>query len=199
MPYHNNIPAATDRINASQPSLLENFQEIQNALAINHVTFNVANVGKHEKVVFPNLGAAPANEPPVFLNTEIGLYNCINAITTIPEIYLRRNNAATGYPMTAKVCVAAANPSTGWTYLPSGIVMKWGKTQTALIGGSYSVTVDLSAIGPNYTVEPYAQLTLNTLAAGNPTLHYDFPIAQQLRIMSDNIVEVVSWLTIGIV
>ena len=152
MPYRNDIPQATDRINASQPQLLINFQELQTIFGINHVNYTTLGAGKHNIVEFPNLGAAPANEPPPFLANEIGLYNCTNATTTIPEIYLRRNASATGYPITAKSWIAPGVDTHGWTYLPSGLLIKFGQRNQ----NAASITITFA--GPAFVGFPYVTL-----------------------------------------
>ena len=98
MPYQNNIPLATDRLNDSQAAILGNFQQLAVDFAVNHSGYGTPNAGKHDRVVFPNLAAQPV---VAFTPTELGMYNFTNPITGVPEIYVRRAAALAGYPITA--------------------------------------------------------------------------------------------------
>lgn len=162
MPYNQNIPAATDTLNVSQVDIQGNFQELYVDFGRNHVNFDglvVADRGKHSFVTYPSLGNAPANEPAVIGATEMGMYNLVNATTGLNEIYIRRGAAATGYPLTAKSLAATR----GFTYLPSGLVLKFGFGTAA--GGVLAVNLNLT--GPAFAgaIAPFVTIGLNTNAA----------------------------------
>ena len=168
MPYNNAIPAATDRINASQPQILTNFQEIQNIIGVNHVTFNglAPNIGKHEKVVFPLFATAPVVQPPAFAIGDIGLYNYQNAATSpTPELYIRRNAAVTGLPITINNWVIPGAGTNCWTYLPSGLLIKWGQRNQS------GVSVIVTFAGPMFAQLPYVTLSLIDPLAGGVSVH----------------------------
>ena len=120
MPYTNNIPFAAQRFKDSEPLIRDNFVEIQNALVVNHGDFGIPNVGKHLFLQMPVQGAGPVTNA-----TEMGLYTK-TGITTNPEMFIRRESNGAEIEFTGAL---AAN--TGWTRLPSGILLKWGRLAVA--------------------------------------------------------------------
>lgn len=132
-PYNNNIPQPNDQLSVSQGDLLTNFQAIANFLNENHVDFAQADAGKHKWVTFPRQPAVPA-----IFGTDTALFNMVPAapapLTGISETFVHKfvaaGTLAIDIPFTASV-LSYSNPlpaqeSYGWTYLPSGIILKWG-------------------------------------------------------------------------
>jgi len=119
MAYNQNIPQPTDLLAISQADLLNNFIALQTLIDVNHVDFASGDEGKHKFVTMPVQGAAPA-----FAGGEVGLYNKLPAapfpLTGQNELFINKSNG-TNIPFTA-----SAQASPGWTYLPSGILIKWG-------------------------------------------------------------------------
>lgn len=181
MAYTQNIPTASQRQKDSQPLIQANFQGIKTLIDVNHVTFDdpSGNQGKHKFVTFPLQSSVPA-----ISTNEMVLFEKIPAapfpLTAVPELFLKRNIVAgSELPITASgfgVPTSVANQ--GWTYLPSGILLKYGKS--TLSASSPGVkTVDLSVIGPAYTSAIYSvsltylttgvtSLPLKQTGAGNP-------------------------------
>lgn len=126
MAYNANIPQATDQLSQSQADLLANFQALQVLIDVNHVDFASADQGKHKWITWPVQGSAPS-----FNSGEIGAYSLLSSVTTINELYLNKlvsGSTAVQVPMTASILSTNAAPSNlsfGWTYLPSGILIKW--------------------------------------------------------------------------
>lgn len=147
MPYYGNVPQANQRISATQAPILANFTEIGTAFNRNHQTLGTANSGNHTVVKYLQQGA----EPAAFNATDAGLYN-LNYLGN-PEIYVRKGVAATGIPMTAGTLV-----NNGFSYLPSGMLIRYGMLQT---GAGGTVTVDFTAIPgePQFTNQPYVSAT----------------------------------------
>ncbi len=126
MPYQQNIPASTDQLSVSQGDIQGNFQNVKSLIDANHVTFNALGAGKHFKVSLP--AQSPA---PTFDAGEVGLYSFLNPTTAKNELYINKTNQATvkQIPATASVLSITAAPGSGtagWTYLPSGILLRWG-------------------------------------------------------------------------
>lgn len=148
MAYQNTIPQPTDKLKDSQADLLANFQAIQTLIEVNHATFGDANEGKHTFVTFPVQGSAPS-----FAAGEEGLYNQAYATTTKNELFVHKQSvdALTEVPCTASILsnTAVASCDSGWSYLPSGLLIKWG----GLTAATASVTVDFQSLsgGPTYT------------------------------------------------
>jgi len=123
MAYKNNIPQATDAISQSQSDILNNFAAIQTLIDVDHVDFANPNQGQHNKVTFPVQGSAPMPTAG-----SIYLYNLASTLTSNNELFIANSSGSTT-PITASQQVTSNN---GWTYLPSGVLMKWGKgTATA--------------------------------------------------------------------
>lgn len=144
MAYNNAIPAANDQLSQSQLDILNNFIEIQNAFNTDHVVFNDPSQGKHAKVRMPVQGA-----PPALTVGEGALWNQLYAKTGKNEAHIRKQNQAgdVSIPFTASVLsdtAAPANLSAGWTYLPSGIILKWGGIPSTPGG----ITTDLNVALP---------------------------------------------------
>ena len=123
MAYKNNIPQPTDALSQSQADILNNFAAIQTLIDIDHVDFANSNQGQHNKVTFPVQGSAPS-----FAAGSVGLYNFLSPVTSVNELFLVKSSGAT-VSLTSSQQVTNNN---GWAYLPSGVLMKWGKgTATA--------------------------------------------------------------------
>lgn len=153
MPYNPNIPGATDLLSTSQPQIQGNFQILQNIFDINHVDYNAGgDAGKHIYVELPIAGGNPI--PPIaFPAAEIAVYAATNATTTKNELYVNKTNQATvvQVPMTASILSTNSNPGlnvTGWTYLPSGILLKWGN---GTANGNTAFTFPVAATIPVFT------------------------------------------------
>ena len=118
MPYSQNIPQATDQLSQSQGDLLGNFQALYVFLNINHVDFASGDQGKHKYVEFPVQLASP---PAVFPATEIALYSFLDPVTGVNQLYLN-NSAGNQIPIDE-----AGLAFNGYSYLPSGLIMKWAQ------------------------------------------------------------------------
>ena len=129
MAYDPTIPKATDLLSQSQSDILANFDAINMWVDVDHAGFGSPVEGKHNKVSFPVQPPFPA-PPPAFLAGEIGLYSLLNSLTTKNELYVANSSTPTvRTPMTASLLSLTPNPGSnvdGWTYLPSGLLIKWG-------------------------------------------------------------------------
>jgi len=148
--YYPAIPAATEDQDQTQPQILANFTGINNWTAVNHYNFADANSGKHKFVTMPDQAATP----PVgaFSAGEVGLYASAYTPTSKNELWVNKTNQATvtQIPATASslsILSAPGSNTTGWSMLPSGILIKWGR---ALPSGVttivYDSTVPFSAV-----------------------------------------------------
>jgi len=140
MPYNANIPQAGNKLRNSQLDLLNNFQAIDAGFSFNHVDLNLADAGKHKLLTMPR---QTLPQPAVNnLGTDLLMYVAEDVSaggTGLSELYLKRDTdlATTGTPFTAKVTMAGG--ASGWTYLPSGLLVVWGRTATVAIPGIGSV------------------------------------------------------------
>lgn len=147
MAYNNAIPQPTDKISASQSQILNNFAALATAFQLNHGAFDGPTQGQHKWLQMPDNVAAPA----AFNATDLGLLNAVSALTSGQELHLRRGiDATNGIPITA-----ADKAFPGWTYLPSGLIVKWGSQS---FSGSGTNTITYTAIDP--TSAPFSTATL---------------------------------------
>lgn len=141
-----NTPLFGQKVNNTQSPIRQNFVEIDQLIAVDHATFGDVNQGQHNKVSMPDQGIAP-----VFPANNLGLYAQLptaNPLTGVNELYVRKEDN-TRVPITA-----SGQAQTGWTYLPSGILMKWGVANT--IAGQttvvFPVAGNIPVFGAIYTV-----------------------------------------------
>jgi hypothetical protein len=144
MAYQPNIPLATDQLSQSQSDLQGNFQAIKALVDVNHVDFtDGVDMGKHKWINFPVQTGLPGSS---FAAGEVGLYNQLptaNPLTTVNELWINKQTTggAVQIPLTASVLSYNPSPSSlssGWSYLPSGILLKWGQSTdpAQLVGNS---------------------------------------------------------------
>lgn len=128
-PYNNLIPQPTDQLSVSQGQILTNFGSIKSLVDIDHVDFANNDAGKHNKSSYVTQSPAPT-----FAATEVGIYNFVYPTTTKNEGYVHKQTSASTaeIPFTASILSTSlpAILSAGWTYLPSGILLKWGSSTT---------------------------------------------------------------------
>lgn len=163
----NNVPQPGQTLASSQTPIQTNFSTIATAFAIDHVDYNIAGQGFHNKVTFPSQGT-----PPVFSNPQIGIYNAVG-ITTVNELFIVKGSG-TAIPITATVNDGAGSfLSSGYYYLPSGLLVKYGSFTNASINPNTQVTVQKSfpvgATIPVFSSIYSVQLTLgNNENPGQP-------------------------------
>lgn len=133
--YTPNIPQPSDDPSVSQNQILENFQTLDTAFSQDHGAYNSATEGLHHQVTFP-VGPL-AGQPFTYLAGEIGLQSLDQAPTSRPDIWLTRG-AGTAFPATG-YSTGGTNVANGWTYLPSGVLLAWGRA-TIPAPGSLTVT-----------------------------------------------------------
>lgn len=162
MAYQNDIPKATDRLKDSQSDIQDNFAELETYLEINHVEFGNANQGKHKWVTFPAQTVAPT-----FASGEEGLYNLPfnNNTSVLNELFVHKQTSTgtSDIPFTASILSQNATPASlaaGWSYLPSGLLVKWGSAS-----GNGTTTVNLPGTDPAFNT--IFNVLLTPFAAGS--------------------------------
>ena len=154
-----NIPQANQTLAITQPLILNNFNAINTAFAVDHVNFNDPGQGKHNKITFPVQAVVP-----VFAASDLGLFSFLNATTTKNELNVYKANNA-GYvnvPFTASILSNSApiQNGSGWSYLPSGLIIQWG---TVSVGITLNNTITLAV---NFPI-PFPTAVLNVQATQN--------------------------------
>lgn len=123
MAYNNNTPLASQRIKDTQQPIRDNFAELDTYTAVNHEALNSASAGKHKFLNLTVQGGAPANGA-----TDISLFNMVSTLSGVRELFYAKGAGAS-------VEITAGNGGgSGWTKLPSGIIVQWG--QGSVIGNA---------------------------------------------------------------
>lgn len=123
MPYTYNIPQATDQLSVSQGQILANFTSLGaiagNANVASSTLNNLAGFN------FVSLANQVALDPTLDA-THMAIYAKNSANTGQEEMWIARQTGATGIsPIEFTSCLRNSN---GWTYLPSGIILQWGRS-----------------------------------------------------------------------
>lgn len=194
MPYNQNIPQSTDALNQSQPQLLANFQAIDTLINVNHVDFDdpSGDQGKHKWVSFPIQASNPATGA-----AEVALFSRTSAITGANELCYRPSSSGTISEFTS-----SGQAASGWTRLPSGILLKWGNFAT--IPGAQTNSFPVAANIPVFS--SIFQVIISTKIAGasdtyvllNSFTTADMTVTSTARTTTANAVSGYTYLAIGI-
>lgn len=137
MAYNNLIPQPLDDPSNSQAQILANFAGIKTLVDIDHATFDTPKQGFHNKITLPVQAPMPA------LAANNGFFNFLHPATAKNQTYSHNQLFAgtADVPMTASILssAAAVQGMSGWTYLPSGIIMRWDVQ--AVIAGAQTITL----------------------------------------------------------
>jgi hypothetical protein len=118
MAYSPNIPLANEKLSQSQPNILNNFAAIANVLNPDNGTIKLP-------IQIAAQGTAAG---------QISLYSKTgNGVPAVQSLFWREANNGPEHDMAS--CMPAAN---GWTILPSGKMIQWGK---ANVGGASTVAL----------------------------------------------------------
>lgn len=130
------VPQDNQQKNVSQPIMQDNFQAINELITQNHVGFNTADFGKHNAVQMPVQSGMQFSVPSgiTLLAGETLMYNLAYTVSNQNETWLTVNSSNGAYqiPFTASIFGRNGTPpnvstvGSGWCYLPSGLIMKWG-------------------------------------------------------------------------
>ena len=156
MAYQSGIPEATDRKNASQSAIKDNFGAIKTAFETNHGAFNGALEGKHKWASFPDQTSAPTTAA-----SELAVYSKVSTLGALGSaLHLRKESDGSEIDFTSATLAA-----TGWCRLPCGLIMKWGLTTAT---GATTITYPVAATTPVFATAVYCvQLTPYGAAAAN--------------------------------
>lgn len=128
MTYNAGIPNANDFISNSQQQIKDNFGQLNTQFGIDHVAFNTGSgngTGLHKKVTLEVVvdPAADANDI-ILYNKQVGY----TGPTTRNELFMRQSSANGSTVIQLSDLFQAINSGTnGSTFLPGGLVIKWGQ------------------------------------------------------------------------
>lgn len=136
--YTTNIPQSSQTIKSTTSLIRANFDNLAAGLSNDHADINDPTSGTrltHDKVRLNVQGAAPSTTA-----TQIALYskNVLASAVNYPELFLRRENNGTEIqfttgglsPLLGGDYVNPLVDSTGYTFLPGGLVYYWGIVTT---------------------------------------------------------------------
>lgn len=138
----NQVPDPNQTLAQTNAPIKQNFSTIDTGFSVDHVTFGAVGVGKHKQVTLPDVTASV----PAFAAGEMGLFNQNAVPTSRPDIWMARGVAA-AIPITGYNFNNTATDGRGWTYLPSGLKMIWGKSSIVGAGSTTTITFNNSAQG----------------------------------------------------
>jgi len=159
MPFLPNIPLATDQLSVSQGNILNNFT-ILGAIAGNATTGSASiNTVPGLGFNFLNFANQVAFVPSFNGNNGLWVGNFAHDATTTTELWAQYNQGTGGtagqyqYPISASTLslkpvntVANPAPNFGWTYLSSGMIIKFGNATAGT-----PVNIDTASGGPAFT------------------------------------------------
>lgn len=163
MAYLSNIPQPTDQLSSSQTQILANFTAIGTILNPDSGAVNLV-----QQLADPALPATT-----ISLNSKALPGAPIPAIAAVPEggpeIYINRTDGVNTFhlPITASECSAVA----GYAYLPSGVILKWGRataTHNADSSTAYAAGNDI----PVFAAVLSVQLTLLNGIGNNSSIYW---------------------------
>jgi hypothetical protein len=200
------LPNSGQNLDETRDPIRANFQNISDQFAIDHVPYNTTNNGFHNKVTMPDQSSAF----PTFPLGMNGIYSAVGD-TLVNETWIHKQRPSTtiDIPFTSSILSTVQNPavrSSGWTYLPSGILLKWGN-----LNGFGTTQIQVNDIGgePDFAGVIQIFLTPEANTAGDtnqavslkgnwniPTNNY-FEVFCSQRTITGAAFCGVSWLAIG--
>jgi len=199
-----NVPLAGQTLAQTRDPIANNFSTINNAFLVDHVEYNISGQGKHNQVTFPpHTGSVP------HVAGEIILFNQNTSLTGVPDIWMQRGSVAlsTSNPIPITGSMQATN---GWTYLPSGIFIKWGTssvTRNTLSTITFPTGSNIPAFALNGVFSMQASQTfgagpstgdLNTAVSVGNVTNLNFQLfARAIGLPSGSSVNIF-WMAIGI-
>ncbi len=184
--FNNAIPQANDFIDESQGDLLNNNIALNGIFSRNHVPFiNTTNgQGRHTFVEMVNTIGNVIPVPPAGLQNNSGTVYTKKAFT-VSDLYYTNDNTLNEYKLTNVVTIADNNrfpyfgtntnltlapvsaPGNagfgGWTFLPGGLIMQYGKVTNPTNG--QTITFPLA-----FTVSPPFSIQLTSVVDDNSTI-----------------------------
>lgn len=154
MAYDQNIPKPGDILKTSQAQLLANFQSIQTLVAVNHGNFDSSVQGKHTFIQFPVQGGDPATGLG-----EVALYSKNGATSTVPELAFERQSNGSISVFTEGGQINEGDMPNGYTRLPSGFLIKWGRVVIPAGGNSRPDTITILPTNPVFTNVYHAEIS----------------------------------------
>lgn len=160
--YLPTIPQANDVISVSQGQLLTNFQQIDDGMGLgisnDHVSLTnatAANRGHHAQVRFVEVA------DPTTAVSQLALY--AKDVAGSPRLFIREQSSGTIYQLNAGT---PSNATIGHSWLPGGLLIKWGSFTTA-VSILQTLTYATGATIPAFSAAPYSFQAMVESPAGS--------------------------------
>lgn len=161
------LPNAGQTLGNSRSDIRGNFDTINTAFSVDHVEYALGDQGKHNRVTLPNQAAGSGVATGA---TEGMVYSRQGVNSGTTELFYKRQSIAAGtdgIPFTESIETTSPGADTdGWTYLPSGILMKWGVRNATFGGTTYNLNGG-GSLGPNFTQIMSVQATVQIAGSTN--------------------------------
>lgn len=158
MVYNPNIPAAGDALSVSQGQIQTNFSDANTYFSVNHEAFDaVSNNGKHKSVVMT------VQTNPTVAATDAAMFTKAGTYNTNPQVFLRQGATNTIFNATE-----SSLGTTGWAYLPNGLLIKWGESQPSGVA-PYLFSYPVAATIPVFTT--IYRVMMSTGCTGSATFY----------------------------
>lgn len=189
MAYNPNIPQPGDKIKDSQAQILANFQALAPLIDGEIPT---------DFLILPEQGAAPSTGA-----NQMGVYTKQGSFSSASELFVRRESDGAELNVTQ-----SSLGSNGWSFLPSGLLIKWGSANVTGSGAGHTATITfpaggtIPAFGTIYNVQVSARSTapanIQVLLNGAPgTASFSVQVSNSTG--SANATATVYYFAIGIV
>ncbi|CAB4121128.1 hypothetical protein UFOVP9_10 [uncultured Caudovirales phage] len=159
-------PNVADAMNTTTTTIRSNFQAINELVAVNHVTFNSSDVGKHNFVSLEFQDPVPAVQ-----SQQLTMYCAATGSPNPAEIFYTYPSSLTTNNLVEQLTdqtvpstgtgTSFGNSSQGYCTFPSGVKIRWGQQKT---------TNDSGGAGPfSFTSGTPAYTTYLQCSATSPT------------------------------
>ena len=142
MSYTTDVPVSGDSLNSSRDRIRTNFQLIAQVEAVNHIAFGDSGQGKHKFLQMPEQASAPTTAV-----NEGGFYAKVGTNPAETNLFFRGESDGNEYQLTrvdsslvASFATNAGTDSSGWTFLPGGMLLQYGIRTVASSGTATTIT-----------------------------------------------------------
>jgi hypothetical protein len=151
--FSTNVPQAAQKISATQVPIQNNFQAVNELIAVNHVGFTDPDYyGMHTYLSLPAQGSAPTTS-----SSEMAIYCAASTGANPYEIYYRYPSDGTIVQLSGSSTSTGSGTGVstpGYAYLSSTVFLMWG-TATGITTGANTITFPTTSGFPTFSSTPY--------------------------------------------
>lgn len=178
MTFNPNVPASGQSLGETQPIIQTNFAKINTAFGANHVALTTDATGKHTYIQMA------ANSAPTTASSEGAVYINDDA-SGVAQLFYKGETEGSSYQLTlatngvdpaiAEFATNSAyqpNHNGGWTFLPGGLILQYGKRTSLATDSNNTITFPRSFPTAVFSVIPQGFTTgtsVNTVLINNIT------------------------------